>query len=103
MATTKDYKDFVVEQCSMLPNIFCRSMMGEYLLYYEDILFGYIYDNRLLIKKTESNQKYNLKEEIPYKGAKSMYLINDIENQELLKEIIVETCKDLPKKKIEKK
>ena len=40
MATTKDYKEYLVGQLSILENIVCRPMMGEYLLYYDDILFG---------------------------------------------------------------
>ena len=47
----------------------------------------------------ESNQKYNMKEEIPYKGAKCMYMIEDIGNRELIKDIVIDTCKDLPIKK----
>lgn len=99
MATSKDYRDFILEQLSLLENITCRSMMGEYLLYYNSILFGGIYDSRLLIKIVESNKKYNMEEQIPYKGAKPMYLISDIDNKEEIKEIIIETCKDLPIKK----
>ena len=34
MATTKDYRDFILEQLNLLDNITCKSMMGEYLLYY---------------------------------------------------------------------
>ena len=44
MATSKEFRDYVVEQLSDLGNITCRPMMGEYLLYYKDILFGGIYD-----------------------------------------------------------
>ncbi len=99
MATTKDYKNFILEQLSLLDNITCRSMMGEYLLYYNNILFGGIYDSRLLVKITNSNKKYEMQEAIPYKGAKPMYLIDDIDNQEIIKEIVIDTCKDLPCKK----
>lgn len=99
MATTKEFKEFVLEQLNLLEDITCRSMMGEYLLYYKNILFGGIYDNRVLIKIVESNKKYNMKEEIPYKGAKLMYMIEDIDDKEKTKEIIIETCKDLPTKK----
>ena len=99
MATTKEYKDFVLEQLSLLDNITCKSMMGEYLLYYNNILFGGIYDNRLLVKIVNSNKKYNMQEQIPYESAKYMYLVDDIDNKEKLKEIIIETCKDLPSKK----
>ncbi len=99
MATTKEYKEFIVEQLDLLDNITCRAMMGEYLLYYNSILFGGIYDNRLLIKIVNSNKKYSLQEEIPYKNAKPMYMVEDVENKEMLKEIVIETCKDLQVKK----
>lgn len=98
MATTKDYKRFVLEQLNLLDNIECKSMMGEYLLYYNGILFGGIYDGRVLVKIVENNKKYNMKEEIPYKNAKPMYLIADMDNKEQIKQIILDTCKDLPSK-----
>jgi TfoX/Sxy family transcriptional regulator of competence genes len=99
IATSKDYKEFILEQLDLLGNITCRAMMGEYLLYYNNILFGGIYDNKLLVKIVASNKKYNMKEQIPYKNAKPMYLVDDIDNKEGLKEIIIETCKDLSAKK----
>ena len=61
------------------------------------ILFGGIYDDRLLVRITESNKKYNMQESIPYKNAKPMYLVNDIDNQEILRDIILDTYKDLKK------
>ena len=99
MATSKEYKDFILEQLNLLDGITCKPMMGEYLLYYNGLLFGGIYDNRLLVKKTETNKKYNMEEQIPYETAKPMYLVDDIDNKELIKEIVIETCKVLPKKK----
>lgn len=99
MATTKDYRDFVLEQLSLLDNITCRSMMGEYLLYYNGVLFGGIYDDRLLVKMVDSNKKYDMQESIPYDSAKPMYLVDNIDNREKLKEIVIETCRCLPKKK----
>ncbi len=99
MATTKDYRDFVLEQLNLLDNITCKSMMGEYLLYYNGILFGGIYDDRLLVKITDSNKKYNMRKSIPYESAKPMYLVDDVDNEETLREIVIETCKGLPIKK----
>lgn len=99
MATTKDYRDYVLEQLSLLDEITCKSMMGEYLLYYNGTLFGGIYDDRLLVKMVESNRKYKMQESIPYKGAKLMYLVDDIDNQEILRDIVLDTCKDLNNKK----
>ena len=50
MASTKEYRDFILEQLSEAPNITCRPMMGEFLLYSNNVLFGGIYDDRLLVK-----------------------------------------------------
>ena len=98
MATTKEYKDFVLEQLSLLNEITCKPMMGEYLLYYNGLLFGGIYDDRLLIKIVDSNKKYNMEESIPYDGAKPMYLVDDVDNKDKLKEIVLDTYKDLKTK-----
>ena len=95
MATTKDYRDFILEQLNLLDNITCKSMMGEYLLYYNGILFGGIYDDRLLVKIVDNNKKYNMQESIPYENAKSMYLVDDVDNQETIRDIVLDTCKGL--------
>ena len=97
MATTKDYRDFILKQLSLLDNITCKSMMGEYLLYYNGLLFGGIYDDRLLIKIVDNNKEYNMQESIPYESAKPMYLVDDVDNQEVLRNIVLDTCKDLKK------
>ena len=99
MATSKEYKEFILEQLDLLDNITCKAMMGEFLLYYDDVLFGGIYDNRLLVKIVDTNKKYNMGEAIPYESAKPMYLVDDVDNKELLKEIVIETCKELQIKK----
>ena len=99
MATSKEYKEFILEQLGLLDNITCKAMMGEFLLYYNNVLFGGIYDNRLLVKIVDTNKKYNMQEQIPYESAKLMYLVDVVNNKELLKEIVIETCKGLPNKK----
>ena len=97
MASTKDYRDFILEQLSLLNGIVCKPMMGEYLLYYNGLLFGGIYDDRLLVKIVDGNYKYNMKEAIPYDGAKMMYMVDDVDNQELLRDIVLDTYNDLNK------
>lgn len=99
MASSKEYKEFILEQLSLADNITCKPMMGEFLLYCSNILFGGIYDNRLLVKITESNKKYNMPKQIPYNGAKPMYGICDVEDKELLNEIVSATCEGLQRKK----
>ena len=94
MASSKEYRDYILDQLSVLESITCKSMMGEYLLYYNGKLFGGIYDDRLLVKRVDSNNKYIMEESIPYKGAKSMYLV-DTDDQDILKNIVIDTCNDL--------
>ena len=94
MASTKEYKEYILEQLSNLNDITYKPMMGEYLLYYKGVLFGGIYDDRLLVKKVDENKKYNMEESIPYESAKTMYLV-DIDNEETLKEIVLDTYKGL--------
>ena len=99
MATSKEYKDFILEQLDLLDNITCRPMMGGYLIYYNDILFGGLYGgNNFLVKIVENNKKYNMKEKIPYEGSKkTMYIVEDLDNKEKLRDIVIDTCKGLKK------
>ena len=94
MASTKEYRDFILEQLRKI-NVTSKPMMGEYLLYYNNILFGGIYDDRLLVKKTETNKKYNMEEVIPYKNAKTMYYVTDVDNEEALIQIVLDTSEGL--------
>jgi TfoX/Sxy family transcriptional regulator of competence genes len=97
MATTKDYRDFIIDSLRLLDDITYKPMMGEYLLYYKNTLFGGIYDDRFLVKRVDTNKKYNMEEAIPYEGAKPMYLVDDVDNNELIKEIVIDTYNGLKK------
>ena len=97
MASSKDYRDYILEQLSEVPDITCRPMMGEFLLYSEGILFGGIYDDRLLVKIVPENAKFNMPEAIPYNNGKPMYLVEDIDDKEKLAKIINKTVERLSK------
>ena len=99
MASTKEYRDFILGQLNSLDNITYKSMMGEYLLYYKGLLFGGIYDDRFLVKKVDENKKYKMDEQNPYEGAKSMYLVDDVDNVDNLKKIVLDTCNGIEKNK----
>lgn len=91
MSSTKEYRDFILEQLRDLPGITCRPMMGEYLLYLDGVLFGGIYDDRLLVKIVPTNAEFGMSEAIPYSKGKPMYFVEDVDNADLLKEIIIQT------------
>ena len=95
MASTKEYRDYILEQLSLVLNVACRPMMGEFLLYADGVLFGGIYDDRLLVKIVPENEQYKMTEEIPYDGAKPMFLVEDVDDKEKLAEIVNATVKGL--------
>lgn len=79
MASTQEYRDYILDQLTGLEGISCRAMMGEYLLYCQGKLVGGIYDNRLLVKPTASAVRLlpDAPRELPYEGAKEMLLCSD--------------------------
>lgn len=97
MPSTQDYCDFVLDQLSLLSDISSRKMMGEYILYYKGKIFGGIYDNRFLVKPTESakNIMPDAPLEVPYPGGKKMLLVEGIDNKEFLKELVESMLSDL--------
>ena len=98
MASSKEYIDFVLEQCNGLS---ARAMMGEYVLYYGGKVVGGVYDNRLLVKPTPSAKALmpNAEYQFPYEGAKEMLLVEDIENGDFLKELFEAMYNELLKPK----
>ena len=101
MASSKEYLDFVLEQCSSLS---ARAMMGEYVLYFGGKVVGGIYDNRLLVKPTPSAIALIPEAtcELPYKGAKEMLLVEDIEDRDFLKNLFEAMYEELPEPKKKK-
>ncbi len=94
MASSKEYRDYIVEQLGRLkPRT--RSMMGEYLLYVNGVYFGGIFDDRLLVKITNTNSKYNLKKELPYTNAKPMYIVENVDDKETIESLVLDTIKGL--------
>ncbi len=100
MSTSREYCDFILEQLDLLDDITARPMMGEFLLYYQGVLFGGIYEEKLLIKEVPGNAKFDLPRVIPYDGAKrTMYHLEDVDDKEKLREVILATYPDFPRKK----
>ncbi len=87
MASSKEYLTYVLELLREVEGISYKKMMGEYILYKDGKIFGGVYDNRFLVKKVASLEKYHMKEQIPYPMAKAMLLI-DVEDSEVIKNII---------------
>ena len=96
MASSVDYLKYVLELLREVDGITYRKMMGEYMLYRNGVIFGGIYDNRFLIKKTSINEQYQMSEAIPYPGGSPTLLV-DSEDPDEIKEIVLGTLKKLKK------
>ena len=89
MASSKEYLDFILEQLSGLKDVTYRPMMGEYIIYYQGKIVGGIYDDRFLVKPTKSAVAMmpNASMELPYKGAKEMLLVDEVDNKDFLAQL----------------
>ena len=104
MASSKEYLDFVLEQTSELEEITYRAVMGEYILYYRGKIIGGIYDNRLLVKPVKSAVSLmpTATYELPYKGAKEMLLIDNVDDKDFLTKLFDAMYDELPTPKKKK-
>ena len=104
MASSIDYLQFILEQCSGLQEITYRAMMGEFIIYYRGKIVGGIYDNRLLVKPTKSAISYmpTVIYEIPYENAKEMILVEEVDNKDFLTGLFDAMVDELPTPKRKK-
>ena len=102
MATDKEYLTEVLALLESADGIRFRPMMGEFLLYRNDTLFGGVYDNRFLIKDTAAGRALlpDAVPELPYEGAKPMLPV-DLCDPTAVAELVNATAEALkkPKKK----
>jgi DNA transformation protein len=101
MASDQATMDFIVEQLDGIGDIRTRKMFGEFCLYLDDKVVGFVCDNRLLIKPTPAGAKYldiTKHGESPYPGAKDYLRVPDdqLEEREWLCEFVRATADALP-------
>ena len=97
MASNNDYLTFILELLREVDGVTYKKMMGEYILYKDNVIFGGVYDNRFLVKDTKSVADYKMKKAIPYPSAKEMLLV-DSEDPDEIKEIVELIYQDLTNK-----
>jgi TfoX/Sxy family transcriptional regulator of competence genes len=105
MATDKSFVDFVCEQLREAPEITTRKMFGEYALYSRGKVIALICDNQLFFKKTVSGEALlpRIIEGVPFPGAKSFFLVDDVlDDTDLLIRLVEATFKELPMPKVKK-
>lgn len=97
MATSREYVDYILEQCAGLP-VRARAMMGEYILYYNDRAAADLCDNRMLVKNLPAarSRMPDAPLEPPYPGAKEMLLVEFTDDRQRLAELLEAIYPELP-------
>ena len=107
MATSQHTMDIILENLADIPTIRTHKMFGEYALYCDDKVVGFVCDDRLLLKITpESTALVRTKATgKPYPGAKDYYHIdeNDWDDREYMQELVTATADSLPAAKPKKR
>ena len=99
MASSADYLSFIMDQLSDA-DVSSRAMMGEYIIYCKGKVIGGIYDDRFLVKPTETALAMmpDAPMQLPYEGAKPMILVDDVENRQFLRQLVEAISDELPAK-----
>ena len=105
MASSRAYLDFILEQLSGVDGIAWKPMMGEYILYMNGRIIGGIYDDRFLVKPTQSARAMmpDADMELPYEGAKEMLLVDNVDSKDFLTQLLTAMYDELPPPKPKKR
>jgi len=105
MASSIEFVEFIAGQLQEAGDITYRKMFGEYGIYCNGKIFGVICDSQLFLKITEAGRKLcpDLLEAPPYEGAKNYFLVEDVQDGEMLRALVTETCRELPEPKPKKR
>lgn len=98
MASSRRYLEFILGQLSDLDEITYKSMMGEFIIYYRGRIAGGIYDDRLFVKPVKSAIMYmpTSRNESPYKGAKEMLIVDEVDDRDFLTGLFQAIYEELP-------
>ena len=98
MPSDKQYLEYIMDQLSHDCDVSYRPMMGEYVVYCQGKVVGGIYDDRFLVKQTESSKRLlpDAPLEPPYEGAKEMLLVENTDDRDLLSSLLNAIAEELP-------
>ncbi len=104
MTNAKELSEYVMNQLQNLDDVRCIPMMGGYIFYYRERIFGGIYPGGFMVKITNASQKYmpDSIAEPPYNGAKPMLPVTIIDDAEMLENMVKEMFSELPERKKKK-
>ena len=100
-----EFVNYVCGQLTDAGEITYRKMFGSYGIYMDGKFIALICDDQLFLKPTSVGRKIleTPTEEAPFDGAKDWFLIEDLDNSELLTRLLIASWKELPFQKQKKK
>ena len=103
MASNLSIVQYLVVQISECGPITFKKMFGDYCIYIDSKVLGFVCDDIFYVKSTKIGEENypEIEKGYPYEGA-SLYPILDIENKDLLVSYINLIKSELPEKKIKK-
>ncbi len=105
MASELSFVEYVCEQIGGAGNVSYRKMFGEYTVYCGGKVVGMVCDNQFFVKITKAGAAVNpgCEEVPPYEGAKPYFLVENVDDRELMARFISATWGELPLPKPKKK
>lgn len=105
MPKNKELADYIMDQLSDLGDVRNIPMMGGYIFYYKERIFGGIYSNGFMVKITEASKKFMPDSELepPYEGAKPMLPVTISDDKTALQNMVGEMYLELPERRPKKK
>jgi TfoX/Sxy family transcriptional regulator of competence genes len=98
LASDDKFAAFILEQMAAAGSISARKMFGEFAIYCGETVVALVCDNQLFVKPTAAGTALLGEPSLapPYPGAKPYFLIDDLDDGELLSALIVATARELP-------
>ncbi len=103
MASNLQLVEFIADQISPCGCVTYRKMFGDYCIYLDGKVLGFVCDDILYFSNTEKGRSFapDMKEGYPYEGAKLHQYMEDVEDTDALTEYVNHIKDELrpPKKK----
>lgn len=105
MASNLEFVEYVCQQIGNAGVITYKKMFGEYGIYCDYKIIGLICDNQFFVKRTKKGEEVYPDCELasPYTNAKPHFVVEKIDDQELMTKFIQATYNELPNPKRKKK
>lgn len=105
MASSLDFVKYVCEHIDGAGEITYKKMFGEYGIYCNGKIIGVICDNQFFVKKTDAGAGIypDCEEAAPYTGAKAHFIVDNVDDRNLMARFIYATYEELPAPRQKKK